>query len=147
MKLNLLKINTVFLIFLSAPFLLAGELPRNISTITDNTKESLLIGLKSDNLGLKTSCAYMIGELKITNAIIPLLKILKEDKNEEARIAAALALYKIGTPLAIYSIKQSAKFDDSKRVSNLALNFYNEYLRNKLMQNKQHGDSTYVVIK
>jgi hypothetical protein len=126
---------------------LAGKSPHKALTISNNTIESLLEGLKSDNLGLKTSCAYMLGELKITNAVIPLLRILKEDKNESARISAALALYKIGTPIAIFSVKQSARFDKSQRVNKLALNFYNEYLRNEAMQNKQNGDSTYVANK
>jgi len=38
----------------------------------ESTIASLLEGLTSDNLGLKSSCAYMLGELKITRAIIPL---------------------------------------------------------------------------
>jgi hypothetical protein len=147
MKPNLLKTILLLLIFLPTSLSFADVPARKVLTITSNTEESLLEGLRSDNLGLKTSCAYMLGELKIKSAVIPLLRVLKEDDQEEARIAAALALYKIGTPLAIFSIKQSAKFDESKRVSNLALNFYNEYLRNKLMQNKRNGDSTYVVIK
>lgn len=115
--------------------------------ISHNTVESLLTGLQSENLGLKTGCAYMIGELKLTECIIPLMKILREDKNEEARIAAALALYKIGTPMSIYAVKQSIRFDENERVSRLCTNFYNEYLRNKTDEKEAIKDSTNIAVR
>jgi HEAT repeat protein len=121
--------------------------PRTNSKINNNTISSLMNGLKSENLGLKTGCAYMIGELQISNAIIPLMKILREDKNEEVRIAAALALYKIGSPMAINAVKQSIRFDDSERVSKLCANFYNEYLKNKNNDEEKNDAIAKVAIK
>lgn len=106
--------------------------PKVKAKITDNTVASLMEGLNSENLGLKSSSAYMIGELQLSKALIPLLKILHEDENEEMRIAAALALYKIGSPIAIQAVKQSIRFDDSERVSKLCANFYYEFSRNKI---------------
>ena len=73
----------------------------------------------------------MLGELKITRAIIPLMRILHNDVNEGLRISAALALYKIGTPMSIYAVKQAGRFDESDWVNKLAQNFYAEYLREK----------------
>ncbi len=99
--------------------------------VSENSIASLLEGLASDNLGLRSSSAFMLGELKVNRAVIPLLKLLHNDKSEEARISAALALYKIGTPISIYAVKQAGKFDESERVSKLAQNFYAEYLRKK----------------
>ena len=96
-----------------------------------NTVLSLIGGLQSDNNGLKTSCAYMLGELKVTEAIIPLMKVLRGCKCEEVRIAAALALYKIGTPLSIHAVKQAGIFDESERVCRMACKFYYDYLREK----------------
>jgi len=100
--------------------------------VKESSIASLLEGLASDNMGLKSSCAYMLGELKVTEAIIPLMRILHNDVNEQLRISAALALYKIGTPMAIYAVKQAGRFDESERVNKLAQNFYTEYLREKL---------------
>ena len=100
--------------------------------VKESSIASLLAGLASDNLGLKSSCAYMLGKLKVTEAIIPLMRILHNDVNEELRISAALALYKIGTPMSIYAVKQAGRFDKSERVNKLAQNFYTEYLREKL---------------
>lgn len=140
-----LLIFTIFLHVQSTLF--AGDLPKPDQKINENTILSLLEGLSSDNLGLKTSCAYMLGELKVPDAVIPLMRILREDENEKARISSALALYKIGTPLSIFAVKQAIKFDESQRVSNLATNFYNEYLRNKLGNDDKITDTTYVTLK
>ncbi len=117
------------------------------SKMNANAIPSLLDGLASDNLGLKTSCAYLLGEYKITKAIIPLMRVLRNDENEEARIAAALALYKIETPMSINAVKQSIRFDESERVSKLASKFYNNYLRNKFSNDVEGNDSTNVAVK
>jgi hypothetical protein len=128
-----LTLTILFLIVISITTTDISAKPRVKAKITDNTVASLMEGLNSENLGLKSSSAYMIGELQLSKALIPLLKILHEDENEEMRIAAALALYKIGSPIAIQAVKQSIRFDDSERVSKLCANFYGEFLKSKLI--------------
>jgi len=131
---------TVLLLVLSSTTF-AGD-GKSESDVKESTIASLLEGLTSDNLGLKSSCAYVIGELKVTEAIIPLMRILHNDENEEMRISAALALYKIGTPISIHAVKQAGRFDESERVNKLAQKFYFEYLREKLSkENKGQTDS------
>jgi isocitrate dehydrogenase kinase/phosphatase len=129
MKLTLTILLLIFIATINSPDVSAR--PRVKAKITDNTIASLVEGLNSENIGLRSSSAYMIGELQLSSAVIPLLRILHQDENEEIRIAAALALYKIGSPTAIQAVKQSIRFDDSERVSKLCASFYNEYLRNK----------------
>jgi len=121
--------------------------PKTTTQIRDNTVESLIIGLNSDNIGLQSSSAYMIGELQLSQALIPLLRILHTEKNEELRIAAALALYKIGSPIAINAVKQAVRFDDSERVSKLCANFYSEYLRNKFNDEELNVDVSKTALK
>lgn len=121
---------TVLLLVLSSTAFAADD--KSEADVKESTVASLMEGLTSDNLRLKASCAYMLGELKVTEAIIPLMRILHNDVNEELRISAALALYKIGTPMSIYAVKQAGRFDESERVNKLAQNFYTEYLREKL---------------
>jgi len=106
--------------------------PKSSVKVSQNTIESLMNGLSSENLGLKSGCAYMIGELQLSKAVIPLMKILREDENDEMRIAAALALYKIGTPMAIYAVKQAIRFDESERVSRHCASFYYDFTKNKI---------------
>jgi HEAT repeat protein len=85
---------------------------------------NLLVGLNSDNYGLRTSCAFMLGELKASQAVIPLMKMLHSEKSDDARIVAALSLYKIGNPIGIFAVKQAGRFDDSERVRKMCSNFY-----------------------
>ncbi|MCB9208623.1 MAG: hypothetical protein H6609_04530 [Ignavibacteriales bacterium] len=91
---------------------LAG--PKN--AVNNNVEETLLVGLNSENLGLKTSSAYFLGEYGTSKSVIPLMKVLKSGKTEEERISAAVALSKINSDVARFAIKQRAKFDESERV-------------------------------
>ena len=125
---RILALTLLLLLLSSTTF--AGNSKSEVD-VKESTIASLLEGLTSDNMYLKSSCAYMLGELKVTEAIIPLMRILHNDINEELRISAALALYKIGTPMSIYAVKQAGRFDESERVNKLAQNFYAEYLRQK----------------
>jgi len=95
--------------------------------VKDGTVASLIMGINSDNFGLRTSAAYMLGELKCEKGVIPLLHMLKSEDREDARIVAALALLKIGDAKGIFAIKQAIRFDQSERVRRLCANFYNSY--------------------
>lgn len=124
----------------------AGEKSTKKSEYTQNTIASLIEGLNSDNRGLKTSCAYLLGELNVTEGIIPLMRLLRNDESEEVRICAALALYKIGTPISIFAVKQAIRFDESNRVRKLAAKFYYDYLRSNQRADVKGKDKTYAVI-
>lgn len=91
--------------------------------------ESLKQGLNSENLGLQAGCAYMVGEVNCPRSVVCLLSLLHNSTSEELRILAALSLYKIGDSRGIYAIKQSIKFDESKRVRRLCEIFYKAYLQ------------------
>jgi hypothetical protein len=92
---------------------------------------NLMNGVNSGNQGLRMSSTYFLGEMKSDEAVIPLMRILKSDENEEARIMAALSLSKIGDSRGIFAIKQAITFDDSDRVKKLCSIFYHDYLSNK----------------
>ena len=124
----------------------AGDNSTKKYEYTQNTIASLIEGLNSDNIGLKTGCAYLLGELNLTEGIIPLMRLLRNDESEEVRICAALALYKIGTPISIFAVKQAIRFDESERVSKLAAKFYYDYLRSNQRADVKGEDKTYAVI-
>jgi len=94
--------------------------------------ENFLVGLKSDNAGLQSSSAYMLGEFTSKEAVVPLMKILKSNSKEELRIQAALSLLKIGDARGIFAIRQAIKFDNSKRVRDICNKFYNAYISKEL---------------
>ena len=128
----------LFLVFFSgfpsSPLAKDGDKKNEVSK---STVASLLLGLNSDNIGLKCSSAYMLGELKVSSAVVPLMRVLHNDDNEKVRISAVLALYKIGTPMSVNAVKQAIKFDDSKRVSTLANKFYNDFLREEFSKTNE----------
>ena len=92
---------------------------------------NLLIGLQSDNYGLKTSSAFMLGEIRAEEAVIPLMRMLRTEKHEDARIVAALALFKINDARGVFAVKQAIKFDNSERVRKMCSNYYHEILRER----------------
>ena len=134
---------TLFLISLAG----ATAKPKSTVKVNDNTVETLIMGLESDNAGLMSSSAYMIGELQLDQAMIQLLRVLRNENNEDLRIAAALALYKIGSPIAIYAVKQASKFDESERVSKHCASFYNEYRKNKIIGEEINVDVSKTALK
>ncbi|MFI5237494.1 MAG: HEAT repeat domain-containing protein [Ignavibacteriales bacterium] len=136
----------LFVAFLSDVSYAGGNQNEKVIS-SQSTVSSLLNGLHSENLGLKTSSVFMIGELQISEAIIPLMKILRDDENVEARISAALALYKIGSPMSINAVKQSIKFDESERVSKLCANFYNDYQRKKIIDEETNETVSDIALK
>jgi HEAT repeat protein len=95
-----------------------------LSVIEDN----LIRGIKSDNSGLQTSCAYFLGEMKSGKAMIPLLKLAKHGTTEESRIIAALSLYKIQSKVGMRQLKGLAKSDKSELVRKVFDRIYKKYM-------------------
>ena len=118
----------LILVFVSLIIFSAFAENHQVDKIKDSAVESLIMGVNSDNFGLRTSAAYMLGELKCEKGVIPLMRMLKSEEREDARIVAALALLKIGNAKGIFAIKQAIKFDDSERVRRLCANFYHSFL-------------------
>ncbi|NNG27537.1 MAG: HEAT repeat domain-containing protein [Ignavibacteriaceae bacterium] len=144
---NFTTISTVVLLIITlSTTVFAGDNSTKKYEASQNTISSLIEGLKSDNAGLKTSCAYLLGELNVTEGVIPLMRLLKNDECEQVRICAALALYKIGTPISIFAVKQAIRFDESKRVNKLAAKFYYDYLRSNQRADVKGKEKRYAVI-
>ncbi len=109
--------------------------------------ENLLSGVQSDNYGLRTSSAFMLGEIKAQEAVYPLMRMLRTEECEDARIVAALALYKIDHPKGIFAVKQATRFDVSERVRKMCTNFYYETLKVKYSVNASIKDDSEVAIR
>jgi hypothetical protein len=127
-KLKRVLILILLLSFATSTFASLTTTEKKYRQVEDN----LLTGIRTDNIGLKVSCAYFLGEMKSERAIIPLLKMLKSGSTEEERIIAAVSLSKIKSELGIFAVKQRIKFDDSERVQRLCEIFYNDYLVEEL---------------
>ncbi len=97
----------------------------------DQIETNMLIGIKADNTGLQTSCAYFLGEMKSDRAMIPLLKLVTNADTEEARIIAALSLYKIESKIGMYRLKYLAESDESELARRVFDRIYRMYVSDK----------------
>jgi len=97
----------------------------------DQIETNMLIGIKSNNTGLQTSCAYFLGEMKSDRAMIPLLKLVTNGETEEARIIAALSLYKIQSKIGMYRLKGLAETDVSELARRVFDRIYKIYVSDK----------------
>ena len=102
----------------------ASNAPKKKTQISDNSVNSLLVGVESENFGLQTSAAFMLGEIRSSKAVIPLMRMLRNSDKEEARIMAALSLYKIESAKGMYLVQQAAKYDSSERVRKICQTLY-----------------------
>lgn len=126
------KIIAVLLALIVIPVmsLNAEELPKEKKVAA---VDNLTVGITSDNSGLRTSSANVLSNL-ITDAyledsdarkaMIPLLEMLDKGKTDCERIAAAVALYKLGNGIGIYRLRGVALFDDNEKVSKVCKNLY-----------------------
>jgi HEAT repeat protein len=110
----------------------ANPAPKNTESSNKEAESSLLKNLESKNFDTRINTAYSLGELKSSKAVIPLLKILHDEKSEDLRIVAALSLIKIGNGIGVYQVKQAAIYDDSPRVRRMCSIFYNAYIHDKV---------------
>jgi len=123
-----MKKSVLFLLLFVSTFAFANT----YNTTKDSAiEENLLIGISSDNQGLKLSSAYLLGEIKSDTAIIPLLEILHNSDECCAKQVAALALYKINSERGMFAIKQAIKFDKNPQSRKIFSILYNQHLIRK----------------
>ena len=73
--------------------------------------------LGSGNLGIRQSAATYIAQYQLRGAVDPLIDMLKTDKVEQARMAAALALVTLEDAKARTAVEEAALYDGSDRVA------------------------------
>jgi HEAT repeat protein len=143
-KLSHIIVTAVLVALLLTTSSIAGEKKIANSNLDYNkVEQTLLEGLASENLGLKVSSAYMLGEIKSENAVIPLTKILREGEDERARLAAALSLIKIGTNRSVYVVKQGERFNDLAKVRAMCEHLYNTHVATTFKGQKPDAQTLY----
>lgn len=90
-------------------------------------ENNYLRGLSSDNLGVRKSAAFFLGEMKSSKAVVPLMNILKTEKDEPLRIIAAWSLIKIGDFRGINLVKHVSENCDCHSVKCLCDFFYTHH--------------------
>jgi hypothetical protein len=117
------------LLALSAGLAFAGEEEMIALSMDRNaTVSRLLAQMNTCSPQEMQGLACILGEGKVTEAVIPLMKML-HNGSEQCRIAAALALSRIGDARGTFAVKQTARFDESPRVRLVAAWFYETYVQ------------------
>jgi len=119
-----MMLSIVFMALVFTAVGLAKEKTKIVTVITENTVESLLNGINSENVGLKTSAVSVSGKIKETKAVIPLMRLLKSSDDERVRIQAAVSLHEIGDARGMYAIQRAIRFDSSERVKRICKLLY-----------------------
>lgn len=102
----------------------------------DKIEKSLMMGLKSDNFGLRMSSAFMLGEMESTKAVDDLVNMLRTEEDEGAKVMAALSLVKIGSDRALFMVKRTIQFADSAKFSARLDHIYKAHLHKDSKQKR-----------
>ncbi len=86
-----------------------------------------LTGLNSDNQGLKVSSAYFLGNMKSSRAVIPLMKMFRNEKNNGAKLVAAWSLLKIGDSRGVFLVKRESELGNCDGISCMLHQLYEDF--------------------
>lgn len=133
---NNIKTTTIIVvlyILLSAILLLAQDSKPNAKQ--NNSVSTLVMGIKSENEGLRKSAIYLAGKNKVSEVITVLSEEFKNEKKAEIKYLIAISLYKINTKESIDSAcalcryEKTSKFELIGRQINSS--FYNSVILTK----------------
>jgi HEAT repeat protein len=109
----------LFLIFLAIPVVCFSQSAEK--KLSEKDIDNLIICIESENDGIRSWGVFFAGKYQVEETVIPLMKVLHEDKNIAIRKLAVHSLFRIGDNRGIFAIKGSAKHDKSKEVRELCL--------------------------
>ena len=96
--------------------------------ITKNAVKSIIMGIKSDNEGLRKSAIFYAGQYKLEGTVDCLIEEFQEEKDSSTKILIALSLYKIGNPIAIDYMKDMVSNEKNAKVKDLLTAIYNDFV-------------------
>lgn len=125
-------LTTVLVLLTFTAMTYANPEPAKSAVSSEVVELNLINGLESGNTGLQISSANYLGETSSNNAVIPLLKLFNSSNDDGVRIAAALALVKIGDGRGVKAVEYAAQYDESPKVKQMCKKFYNSYKMDKV---------------
>jgi HEAT repeat protein len=110
---------TIALLTLSLTISALATTPRTTTTAVNWSKaeKNYLVALSSENIGLRQSATNYLAEYRLTGAVQPLIEVLRNDKVEQLRMAAAVALVQLGNKDGIDAVKEASVYDGSEKVA------------------------------
>ncbi len=96
--------------------------------LSKNAIGNLIVGINSQNEGVKRCCIYFAGLYEINEATDALVDVLSKEKDPKNRVLIALALYKIGNPIGMDAVYKTASVDKDSTVRRKCAAIYNEFV-------------------
>lgn len=107
------------IVFLLIPAIIFSHSPKK--QLSEKDIDNLILCIESENDGIRSWGVFFAGKYLVQETVIPLLKVLHEDDNEAIRKIAVHSLYRIGDTRGNFTIKGSARFDESEAVRKLRM--------------------------
>ena len=137
---------TIIFVLLISSLTLASGKDKSKNLTYDKIETNLLAGLKSDNFGLRVSSAFMLGEIKSEDAIMPLTRMLRDAGDQRSTTVSAIALIKIGSKRSTYVVKQGIQFNDSEKVRKMCDHLYRAHKQGDLDDTRTYENDMLVKI-
>ena len=105
----------------------AAPAARFTRATVDQTERSLVLALESSSVGLRTSAAQTVRDLKVlmpersfSRLVIPLMRIVKDHNTENcSRVIAAIALHELHSAVGDFAISREAEFTDCPKMRHI----------------------------
>ncbi len=137
MKMKLLQSIEKLYFFLAAVLFLVlvsdlfGQ-EKHISELTDNkyALQNLIMGIHSDNPGVRESTIYFAGEYRFIETEDELIKQLKVETESDIKVLIGLALFRMNSEKGMNALQELSKSDSSLKVRRMSNAIFNEFLVN-----------------
>ena len=124
---NVFKMLIVLFVFSAISFSQANQ--ETLTPTDKNAKKeaNYLSALNSGNESLRINSAYMLGEIRSKKAVIPLMDMFRQEKDEGAKLVAALSLLKIGDARGIFLVKRSIELNENKGITIILQHLFKDF--------------------
>lgn len=92
--------------------LIGKEKWEDLSQVENLDGDLLIYFLKDSDSEIKAKLTWILGELKTNKAIVPLYKLLMQDKFQQVKENAAIALAKIGGEKVLHLLQEALQSED-----------------------------------
>jgi len=95
--------------------------------------DNLIMGIHSENEGVRKSAIYFAGKYKVSETAQDLIDQLNREDNSSIKILIALALFEMDSKEGLEAVKKLSLSDKNVKVRRMTAFIYNEYLNNNFM--------------
>lgn len=113
-----MKLLTTVLLILAVTIPTFATTPAPVKKIDwPKAEKNYVVALASENSGVRESAVGFLSRYKLQGAVEPLIGLLRSDRSETMRMAAAAALMKIGNKDGVAAVKEASELDGSEKVA------------------------------